>query len=417
VGIKQDSRSRRIFLEVYAQEIEPKALRHFVTRSDQVLMRQTEGNYEVLDQLAANRHYLVQGGTGSGKTWLAFELARRWAEQGQEVLLLSYNLALTHFLKELVANAARRGLPSRGRVTVMSWEELAQAMVEQAGLQYDLPADGEPRTQFYSEVLPDLMMQIVREGRCEPAYDALVVDEGQDHDTDIERFPADWAGPGWWGVYWPLLRRGLKSSVAIFYDPAQRPLFRIGGGFSAESLFETLGPNVVRLQLLRTVRYTRPVFEWLKQLRSAATQPLLDGLHQRTQLLEGPEVEVVEAPRSRVANCAAELARRWIQQGLCKPDDILVLSQHGRTEKSALAGLNQLAGFPLTTFLERVTGSVGLTSVNRAKGLDALAVILVDFPPFETLTEPALQVGYFMGTSRARQLLGIVHTVEAEPRG
>jgi hypothetical protein len=36
---------------------------------------------------------------------------------------------------------------------------------------------------------------------------------------------------------------------------------------------------------------------------------------------------------------------------------------------------------------------------------------MVDFPPYKDLQEPSLQIGYFMGASRARQLLAIVHQV------
>jgi hypothetical protein len=50
-----------------------------------------------------------------------------------------------------------------------------------------------------------------------------------------------------------------------------------------------------------------------------------------------------------------------------------------------------------------------MSSVNKAKGLDALGVILVDFQPLSEQTQPSYQVSYFMGASRARQLLAIVH--------
>jgi hypothetical protein len=42
-------------------------------------------------------------------------------------------------------------------------------------------------------------------------------------------------------------------------------------------------------------------------------------------------------------------------------------------------------------------------------------VILIDFPPFESLTDSIQQIGYFMGASRARQLLAIVHSAAAAP--
>jgi hypothetical protein len=54
-------------------------------------------------------------------------------------------------------------------------------------------------------------------------------------------------------------------------------------------------------------------------------------------------------------------------------------------------------------------GTVAFGSVNRAKGLDRLAVIILDFQPWDQLGS-ADQVSLFMGASRARLLLAIVST-------
>ena len=53
--------------------------------------------------------------------------------------------------------------------------------------------------------------------------------------------------------------------------------------------------------------------------------------------------------------------------------------------------------------------TIGHTSIHKAKGLDALAVILVGLPSFDQLTRPYYRYTYFTGVSRARQLLACVH--------
>jgi hypothetical protein len=60
-------------------------------------------------------------------------------------------------------------------------------------------------------------------------YDALVVDEGQDHDTSLhtdvaKEFPE--AVCGWWSIYWLLLHEQCAAPMALFYDCSQRPMFR-----------------------------------------------------------------------------------------------------------------------------------------------------------------------------------------------
>jgi hypothetical protein len=412
--IIQDSRSREIFLETFGKDGAPKAIRHFVDLSDRALLRQTEANYELLDQLAENRQLMVKGGPGSGKTWLAFEQACRWADEtknGLSVLFLCYNLALTHFLKEMAANAQRRGRIKRGSITVMSWQELACLLLTKAGLPYEVPDADAAKSEFFSSVLPGLMAQVVAEGLIVPEYDALVVDEAQDHDTSASGFPTEWEGPGWWGIYWKLLREGSCARTALFYDPAQRPSFRVGGGFDANELHRTLSANPVKVQLHRSVRYTRSILGFLKSLRTPALACLLDTLQQKGSLPEGPDVEFVSASRSETAQAVSTIVKRWLSSGLCRPDEVLILSLHGHTGKSSLDGCAELAGCPVVDFLDRRRDCISRTSVNRAKGLDALGVILVDFPEFKQITQDSTQTSYFMGASRARQLLAVVHVV------
>jgi hypothetical protein len=406
-----EARAREIFFETFGQDGTQQATRHFLDLSDRALLRQTESNYDLLDQLSGNRQLMVRGGTGSGKTWIAFEQACRWADEtpeGLSVLFLCYNLALTHFIKGLAENAMRRRRIKSGRLTVMSWEELARKLLSSAGLPFEIPAEDAARTAFYTEVLPGLMAQVVAEGYCAPEFDALVVDEAQDHDTGAAGLPADLPLPGWWGIYVRLLREGASARAALFYDPAQRPAFRGGGGFDAELVYRALPANPVKVQLNRSVRYTRSILEFLKQLKTPALAELTGALQQRGSLPEGPEVEFVSAERRDTAAAAAAIAGRWINRGLCRPEEILVLSQHGHTGKSALDGCTELAGHEVVDFLERRRDCISRSSVNRAKGLDALGVILVDFPEFSGIRDEKIQVTYFMGASRARLLLAIV---------
>jgi hypothetical protein len=412
-GAHFDNRARVIFFETYGKGATPAAVRHFVDETDRMLIRQTEAEYELLDVLSDNRQFFVQGGTGSGKTWLAFEQACRWADSGDgaRVLFLCYNLALTELIKDMVGRAKARKRLRKGEVVVRSWEELARELIAGAGLAYEAPVGGTDRTRFYEQDLPQLMAQIVKEGLCKPQFDALVVDEAQDHDTSIPGFPADWAGPGWWGVYWALLKQGEKARIAAFGDPAQRPAFRGGGGFDANALLQRSNFRPVQMKLMRTVRYSRPVFQYLKGLQSKALAKLNAGLLQRGSLPDGPAVVVCDARSAEVAGTADRIVSAWFQQGWCRPEQVLVLSRHSQTKRSALETCSSLAGKPLVNHLERRSDEIGLLSVNRAKGLDALAVIVVDYGPWEKLSETD-RVGFFMGASRARQLLAVIQTID-----
>ena len=64
---------------------------------------------------------------------------------------------------------------------------------------------------------------------------------------------------------------------------------------------------------------------------------------------------------------------------------------------------------------DRTPGNLALISVNKAKGLDSLAVIMIDVEKFDKLATPQEQMNYFMGASRARQLLAIIHKTRRSP--
>ena len=85
--------------------------------------------------LRENRQIVVQGGPGSGKTWLALEQAFRFANEGLQVLFLCYNVALADQLSDLVAKRKCR----KGEITVQSWEELARELLNAAGVGWDEP--------------------------------------------------------------------------------------------------------------------------------------------------------------------------------------------------------------------------------------------------------------------------------------
>ncbi len=118
--------SLELFLEVFSREIETKSITQFISETDRILLRHITQEFEILEMLRENRQLLVQGGPGTGKTWLAFEQAYRLAERdkGQTVLLLSYNLALARLLAEMTA----RRVPKLGKSVMKSWESLAREL-------------------------------------------------------------------------------------------------------------------------------------------------------------------------------------------------------------------------------------------------------------------------------------------------
>jgi hypothetical protein len=398
------SKQRTIFLDSLAEDISPKAIKHFISETDRIILRHTIAEYQVLDMLRDNRQIVVQGGPGSGKTWLALEQAFRFANQGLEVLFLCYNVALADQLSSFVAKRKYQ----KGGVTVRSWEQLARELLNAADVGWDEPTTPKEREIYFGEVVPSLMREITYDPRFESRFDALVVDEAQDHDTCWPGSESDKADAGWWEIYWKLLKAKTNAPMAIFYDRDQRPIFRQKERFEVIRVFERMS-QPAHVNLLFTLRYSLPIFRFLKTLRSEATSSLVNNLRYRTVPPEGPDVEVYEVAPDGTASKVEEVVTRWVNDGFCQLDEILILSPHGTKAKTSLANYSRIGEWPLVGLENRKAGELALVSINKAKGLDSLAVIMIDIERFDKLSKAQEQMNYFMGASRARQLLAIVH--------
>ncbi len=395
------SAARQLFLAVFAARITPKAQHYFLDETDRILERHTEREFRLLDQLQDNRQLLVQGGTGSGKTSLAIEQARRWAGEGERVLMLCYNLPLEDRLAELIARHPAIG---DGSVTVRSFETLGRDLSPATKQPFIRGATAEERKasdlHYFEQTLPAAMTAAVAQTGFEPPYDALVVDEAQDHNTTSAAQPP----PAWWNIYVALLKRGWEAPIAVFYDPAQRLPWRTGSFGILHLQNFLLTP--VRVRLTRPLRYTRPILAYLETLRSAETEQLVGGIKNWDAAPIGPEVELHESASDvHDSNLITAIMARWRKEGLAEPGDVLVLHP-GRSKAPAWTTASSKLldpNFPASG------GRAAMLSMHRAKGLEARAVIVVARGPFDGLSSsPGEQHAFFLACSRARQLLAVI---------
>lgn len=386
---------------VLVSESSPKA---FVDHTEDLFRRQLSGRFQLLDQLRDNQQLLVRGGPGTGKTWYAIEQAMRYAREGKEVLFLVYNIALTKQIQRLVD---LRKL-EKGSVRVVGWETLFLELAT-AGGEMTPPEGGiQILREFYEETLPTRIRSLLDDPEARkawPQFDALVADEAQDHDT---RWKAG-EETGWWEVYRTLLREGGDSPASIFYDPDQRPPFRNAGRFDWKDLPQGWSqPCHVRLG--KGVRYTRPLLSFLQKHRHPAINGLLDSLGSLDGLPEGPEPEVYSEENAQQAlERIEEIVLRWKKAGLCQPEEVMILRKESDVGESALGDKRVLAGCNLRDVLEAGEGDIRHTSINKAKGLDAKAVILIGCPPMSAEVSDFDAYSWFIGASRARQLLATVN--------
>lgn len=411
-----DPLQKRAVLAAFGQGSLPEEKRAFIDHTEQLFERQLTSRFDLLDQLSDNRQLLVRGGTGTGKTWHALEQAFHYAAQGdgRRVLFLTYNKALTAQLRRIVA---LRQL-ERGEVVVQGWEDLFLELASLAGHPISPPAPGRPIETirlFYEQELPLRVLEISRDpSLCKawPTFDALVVDEGQDHDTawhpDIDAGPGE--SGGWWHIYQLLLAQGRDSPASIFYDTAQRPPFRAAGGFDPDAL-AVLWSQPAHVRLQPAVRFTRPLWQFFRDHSSPATAGMIEALGHGDHLPEGPEPEIHPLPPGADAREQVEsILQRWKNSGLCPPEEVLILHAQSTLAKSPLGDRRILAGRNLRecTEQEDAPNTIRHTSIHKAKGLDAKAVILIGLAAHKDLASDYDHYSWFMAVSRARQLLAVI---------
>jgi hypothetical protein len=161
------------------------------------IKRMTHERRSILEMVQENDRIYVRGPAGSGKSWLAFEQAKIWADQGLRVGITVYNRGLASYMRRKVAEI---GLEDRFGF-VGHFHRFAEGVAEKGG----------QTIGFADEWLKDdakVADALVNYPEAEK-YDAWVVDEAQDFD------------PRWWKVITETLKDPAKGRLAIYGDPAQ----------------------------------------------------------------------------------------------------------------------------------------------------------------------------------------------------
>ena len=308
----------------------------------------TEDQMLALDIIEANRRVLCEGGAGTGKTFLAMELARRWTATGKKVALVCRSPWLRHYLD------ARFQIPG---VSTALPEGLATA-ARRAGVQ---------------------------------KFDALIADEGQDLlempilDMLDESIIGGWAAGHW----------------CIFHDVNnQSGLF---GSVDPDAIGYLNSLSATHIPLKTNCRNTRVILDNVKNrlgadmgVQGSGAGPMVRELHATSQL--------------DAAQILREELRQLIDIGGLAAGNVTILSPRPFAESATSllpSGLREsvcvLDEFSIRSFPPK---SMSFAEIRAFKGLENEAVILIDLSRSEVSPD---YVGLcYVGMSRPRASLSIV---------
>ena len=129
-----------------------------------------------------NGYRRIRGAAGSGKSLVLAARAAELLSQGKSVLVVTFNITLLHYLKDV----AVRCKPSKEvTITDITWLNFhlwcKRVCIENNyGDEYDLLWPGSDPMSVLNKALPDLVIRILIEENITQKYDAVLVDEGQD---------------------------------------------------------------------------------------------------------------------------------------------------------------------------------------------------------------------------------------------
>ncbi|CDB89308.1 nERD domain protein [Clostridium sp. CAG:253] len=166
------------------------------------LVRLTSEQAQLMQALSLNKHLLIEGNAGTGKTLLAVDFAKKKAASGKKVLFLTYNKNL--------ANNVIRQVDTIENLKVINIHALFGEYVA-----VDVKKMQENPNVYFSEILPEIFYEYLSELSDEELekikYDLIIMDEGQDILKPLYLYSLD-----------TLLRGGFANGDwAVFYDEKQ----------------------------------------------------------------------------------------------------------------------------------------------------------------------------------------------------
>ncbi len=330
----------------------------------------TEEQMRVLDVLAYQRRAAIQGCAGSGKTMLALEKARRLANEGFDVLLTCFNLALAQHLCQRVPEG----------VTVRNFHGLCEALIEQAEIRAVPPQDTQA---YYDEFLPTMLLDAIDE--LGPQYDAIVVDEGQDFKED------------WWIGLQALLQDPEQDVFYVFFDDNQN-LYR--GANHIPGIIDS-----PPFRLIENCRNTQRIHQLV-----ARFHPQGESIGCRGPDGREPQWIAYSSHRELEDQVRRALHRLINEEGVAAQDVVILTPKAER--RSVFKEGKRLGNFTLTRepFPQGAT-QIWATTVHAFKGLERKVVLLAEVEPWSRNLETLL----YVGASRARTYLLIFHNHRLDP--
>lgn len=339
----------------------------------------SEEQYERYQEISENKHIVVKGPPGSGKTLLAYQIMKDSEQNGIKTLFLCKNKALASHLKLKIANE----LGSQP-------EHLTIINIDQLASQY---ADSDLPPSDFTNIVRSATNNLLNNADIRQ-FEYLLIDEGQDLMREeyidlINTLVAGGIEKGRWSMFVDFDQNLLNASQSD--DDSNE----------AEELFDVyFASNATIKRLTKNYRNTDIIQKTATVL--SQTQPV--GTNGLTG--ESPEFKVFKSMEEE-ARIISDDINDLIADGI-KPSEITVLSFVGKDRSVAGQGLIRLKnGVQLKHINETDSSgsssadtSVTYASIYEYKGLDNDVILFTDIKDIDT--HKISRSLHLVGATRAR---------------
>ena len=357
---------------------EGRLLLHSVIRNvENQLIELTESQQETFETIKENERCIVRGYAGTGKTIIAVNIAKEYAENGHQTGFFCYNKQLAAYLKQ---NAV-----INQNLICDSFTEYMEAVVVRSGRELCRGLPGTERNEYYSKILPNLFMKAFLELKL-PQLDFLVLDEAQDLITSDYLEALNF-----------ILDGGIKKGKWCFFmDSEKQNLFQ--RDLNEKDIFGLLDryeTYYTKCLLKENCRNSVAIIEKIDAIF---------GLKTKHKIMEerGENVSIIPYLKtSEQAQYLEELLKTLTTREGILPEQIVILSPV-RFDNS-VCGL--VTGIPISRDPDSRKGSVLFSTIQGFKGLESSVVILTDI---HQLSEEQQMKNLYVGMTRAKSKLYVL---------
>jgi len=351
----------RDIIELFAKDFKiVPSLASTLSDRDEIFLRLTNEQSSLLDYLEEQPVAAIRGLSGTGKTLIAIELAKRLPKD-EPILFLVFNNLLRYYLREKYQDE----LPN---VTFANLHELRAKVKRNSSIN----ATSDEITEF---LINDFT----------PNYRHVIIDEAQDFEYDHLEYIKD-------------LLNGTGGYFYLFYDDNQLVNAKSDEQKAkAERLADWLKSFDCRLVLHKNCRNTIEISDTAYAAILSKTKSFTKQVHGELPIL------INCAPNSLIDAIAGQIRHFTQDLGLTRSQIVILTTR--TIEKSQLANVTSIKGYTISQ--NRVPGKILFSTVRKYKGCESDAVILIEVNSNSFLTD-SYRKAFYVGASRAKHYLSII---------